>query len=242
MTLLALERVRKSYWRGRHEIVVLDDVSLDVEAGELVAVFGQRAAGKTTLLRIAAGIERPDAGSVRFAGERLGAGRGRRRLAGLHPRIGWVGRQGPFASGMRMLDHVALPLLRSVLAEEAERRATRALKRVGAGELASARWHELSDAERTLVTIAHATVREPALLLADDPTSGLGIEERETILGLLRGIAEEQRMAVLATVPEVPDALRSHRVMSLGGGELIQAARRDPGEVIAFPRRRDGRA
>jgi len=241
MTLLALEQVRKSYWRGRHEIVVLDDVSLDVESGELVAVFGQRAAGKTTLLRIAAGIERPDAGRVRFEGQQLGTGRGR-RLAGLHARIGWVGRQGPFASGMRMLDHVALPLLRSVLAEEAERRATRALKRVGAGDLAGARWHELSDAERTLVTIAHAAVREPALLLADDPTSGLGLEERETILGLLRGMAEEQRMAVLATVPEIPDALRSHRVMSLGDGELIQAVRRDPGEVIAFPQRRDGRA
>jgi len=241
MTLLALERVSKSHWRGRHEIVVLDAVSLEVEPGELVAIFGQRAAGKTTLLRIAAGIEAPDSGRVRFEGRELGSGRFR-RLTGIHPHIGWVGRQAPFASGMRMLDHVALPLLRVVAAEEAERRATRALKRVGAGDLASARWHELSDAERTLVTIAHALVRDPALLLADDPTSGLGIEERETVLGLLRAIAEEQHMAVLATVPEVPDALRSHRVMSLGDGELIQAARRASGEVIAFPQRRDGRA
>lgn len=241
MTLLALERVRKSYWRGRHEVVVLDDVSLEIEAGELVAVFGQRASGKTTLLRVAAGIEAPDGGSVRFEGEPLGVGRFR-RLTGIHPRIGWVGRHGPFASGMRMLDHVALPLLRGLSAEEAERRATRALKRVGVGDLAGARWHELSDAERTLVTIAYAIVREPTLLLADDPTSGLGVEERETVLGLLRSIVEERGMAVLATVPEVPDALRSHRVMSLGDGELIQATRRAAGEVIAFPQRRDGRA
>lgn len=241
MTLLALERVSKSHWRGRHEIVVLDAVSLEVEPGELVAIFGQRAAGKTTLLRIAAGIEAPDSGRVRFEGRELGSGRFR-RLTGIHEHIGWVGRHGPFASGMRMLDHVALPLLRGVSAEEAERRATRTLKRVGAGDLASARWHELSDAERTLVTIAHAIVRDPALLLADDPTSGLGVEERETILGLLRSIAEEQHMAVLATVPEVPDALRSHRVMSLGDGELIQATRRASGEVIAFPQRRDGLA
>jgi|SRR5215212_3015838 len=241
MTLLAFERVSKSHWRGRHEIVVLNEVSLDVGEGELVAVFGQRAAGKTTLLRIAAGIEPPDAGGVRFEGRELGTGRFG-RLTGIHPRIGWVGRQAPFASGMRMLDHVALPLLRSVPAGEAERRATRALKRMGAGELASARWHELSDAERTLVTIAHAIVRDPKLLLADDPTSGLGLEERETVLGLLRSIAEERAMAVLATVPEVPDALRSHRVMSLSDGELLQASRRAPGEVIAFPQRRDGRA
>jgi ABC-type cobalamin/Fe3+-siderophores transport system ATPase subunit len=241
MTLLALERIRKSYWRGRHEIVVLDDVSFALEVGELVAIFGQRAAGKTTLLRIAAGIEAPDAGAVRFAGRELGTGR-LRRFDGIHPRIGWVGRQAPFASGMRMLDHVALPLLRSLPAHEAERCATRALKRVGAGDLAGARWRELSDAERTLVTIAHAVAREPALLLADDPTSGLGVEERETVLGLLRAIAEERGMAVLATVPEVPDALRSHRVMSLSDGELIQAARRAAGEVIEFPQRRDGRA
>jgi ABC-type lipoprotein export system ATPase subunit len=241
MTLLALERINKSYWRGRHEIVVLDRVSLEVEPGELVAVFGQRAAGKSTLLRIAAGIERPDAGSVRFEGAELGAGRFR-RLTGIHPHIGWVGRRAPFASGMRMLDHVALPLLRAVSADAAERSATRALKRVGAGDLANARWHELSDAERTLVTIAHAIVRDPKLLLADDPTSGLGLEERETVLGLLRSIAEERGMAVLATVPEIPDALRSHRVMSLSDGELIQATRRSAGEVIAFPQRRDGRA
>jgi ABC-type lipoprotein export system ATPase subunit len=241
MTLLALERVSKSHWRGRHEIVVLDDVSLEIDRGELVAIFGQRAAGKTTLLRIAAGIEAPDTGSVRFEGRELGAGR-LRRLNGIHARIGWVGRQGPFASGMRMLDHVALPLLRDVVADEAERRATRALKRVGAGDLAGARWHELSDAERTLVTIAHAIVRDPALVLVDDPTSSLGLEERETVLGLLRSVAEERGMAILATVPEISDALRSHRVMSLGDGELIQATRRDAGEVIAFPQRRNGRA
>jgi ABC-type cobalamin/Fe3+-siderophores transport system ATPase subunit len=66
--------------------------------------------------------------------------------------------------------------------------------------------------------------------------------ERETILSLLRSIAEEHGMAVLATVPEIPDALRSHRVMSLGDGELIQATRRGAGEVIAFPQRRGGRA
>lgn len=241
MTLLALEGVSKSHWRGRHEIVVLDDISLEVEAGELIAIFGQRAAGKTTLLRIAAGIEAPDTGCVRFEGRELGAGRFR-RLTGIHARIGWVGHHGPFASGMRMLDHVALPLLREVRADEAERRATRALKRVGAGDLASARWHELSDAERTLVTIAHAIARDPAVLLVDDPTSGLGLEERETVLALLRSIAEERHMAVLATVPEISDALRSHRVMSLSDGELIQATRRGTGEVIAFPQRRDGRA
>ncbi|HMJ04208.1 MAG TPA: ATP-binding cassette domain-containing protein [Conexibacter sp.] len=238
MTLLAFEHVRKSYWRGRHEVVVLDDVSFELDSAELAAVFGRRASGKTTLLRVAAGIEAPDGGRVLFDGQDA---RSRRtpRLAGIHERIGWVGRHRPFSSGLRMLHHVALPLLGRVDAREAERRATRALKQVGAGDFANARWHELSDAERMLVTIAHAIVRDPALLLADDPTSGLGLEERETVLALLRSIAEERGMAVLTTVPEVPDMLRSHRVMSLGDGELIQPAPRAPGGVIAFPPRRE---
>jgi ABC-type lipoprotein export system ATPase subunit len=240
MTLLSLEHVSKSYWRGRHEVIVLDDVSFDVDRGEFVAIFGQRAAGKTTLLRLAAGIESPDGGCVRFEGHDL-ATRRAPRLAGIHERIGWIGRGGPFASGMQMLHHVALPLLRSVDAREAERRATRTLKRVGAAELAHAHWSELSDAEQTLVTIAHAIVREPTLLLADDPTSGLGLEERETILALLRSVADESGMTVLTTVPDVPDMLRSHRVMSLSDGELIQSSRRTA-DVIAFPRQGESRA
>ena len=239
MTLLALERVHKSYWRGRHEVVVLDDVSCEIRPGELVGVFGQRASGKTTLLRIAAGIESPDAGRVLLGGRSM-HGRRAPPPAGIHEQIGWVSRQGPPASGIRMIDHVVLPLLGRMGAHEAERRATRALKQLGAGDLASARWSELSDAERMLVTVAHAIVREPALLLADDPTSGLGLAERETVIALLRSIADARGMAVLMTVPEVPDMLRSHRVMSLSGGELIQPSQPAPGEVIAFPRRREG--
>ena len=93
--------------RGRHEILVLDGVSFEVEAGELVAVFGQRAAGKTTLLRIAAGIEAPDAARpLRGRGARRGAPPPPRRHSSAH-RLGRP--SGPFASGMRMLDHVALP-------------------------------------------------------------------------------------------------------------------------------------
>jgi ABC-type lipoprotein export system ATPase subunit len=236
MALLALERVRKSYWRGRHELVVLDDVSFELDAGELVAIFGQRASGKTTLLRIAAGIESPDAGIVRFEDRDLATLRHPPRLAGLHARIGWVRRAGPLIASMDMLDYVALPLLGGAHHREAHRRATRALEDVGASELARATWHELSDAERTLVMIAQAIVRRPALLLADDPTATLGIEERETVLALLRSTAEATGAAVLMTAPDVPDMLRSHRVMSLSDGELIEpTARRAGGQVIDFP-------
>jgi ABC-type lipoprotein export system ATPase subunit len=237
--LLTVDGVSKRYWRGRHEIVVLEDVSFDLHAGEFAAIFGQRPSGKTPLLRIAAGIERPDSGTVAFDGEDLTAW-ARRRGSGLHPRIGWMRRQGPFLPSMQMLEYVAVPLLlRKVSHGHAQRLATRALRRIGAAELARARWRELDDAERTLVMIAQAVVREPALLVADDPTMGLGTIERENVLTGLRDIADETGMAVLMAVPDVPDMLRSHTVMSLSDGELIRPTRHTMrADVIEFPRGR----
>lgn len=232
MTLLALDGISKSYWRGRHEVVVLDDVSLEVGPAEFVAIFGQRAAGKTTLLRIAAGIESPDAGSVRFDGRDLATLRRSPRIAGLDPRVGWMRRSGPLIAAMEMLDYVSLPLLGTLPHREAHRRATRVLADVGAKELARATWGALSDAERTLIMLAQAIVRRPLLLLADDPTVSLGVEERTGILTLLRGTADAEGMAVLMTVPDVPDMLHSHQVMSLADGELIKPGPRPRGQVI----------
>lgn len=238
-SLLALDRVSKRYWRGRHEVVVLDGVSLELEAGEFAAVFGRQASGKTTLLRVAAGIESPDDGQVSFAGENLTRWGSAASKPGLHPRMGWLRQSGPYLASMVMLDYVALPLLGRVAHPEAHRRATRALARMHAGEFAKATWGELSDAERIFVMIAQAVVREPVLLLADDPTKGLGETDRETVLALVRAIADESGMAVLMTVPDVPDMLRSHTVMTLSDGELMAPTGRRPGgDVIEFPRGR----
>jgi ABC-type lipoprotein export system ATPase subunit len=234
--LLALEQVSKTYWRGRHEIVALDRVSLTIELGEFVAIFGRRRAGKTTLLRIAAGLDAPDSGTVWFQ-DRVQFSRKRpSRLGGLAEGVGWMQRSGPLAGSMRMLDYVAMPLLDSVRHREARQRAAQTLERMSAGQFADASWDELSDADRMLVMLARAMVREPKLLLADVPTSGLDTREREIVLGLLRRAAESSGMAVLITVPEVPDMLRSHRVMSLSDGELMQANRRPPAAVIDLPR------
>jgi putative ABC transport system ATP-binding protein len=238
--LLSLDHVTKRYVRGRHEIVALDDVSLEVAPGEFVAIFGSHASGKTTLLRVAAGIERADEGRVLFAGDDVTEWASSVRRRGLHPRIGWLRRSGPFLASMEMVDYVALPLLgRSPEPAEALRRATRALAQVQADDLARATWDELSDAERTYVMLAQAAVRDPALLVADDPTRGLGAGDRERMLTRLRSLADDSGTAVLMTVPDVPDMLRAHRVMTLSDGELIAStAHERSGDVIDFPRGR----
>jgi ABC-type ATPase involved in cell division len=107
---------------------------------------------------------------------------------------------------------------------------------VGVPQAATARWHELTDGERTRVALAHALIRRPRLLLADEPTVNLNMIEREQILGVLRSVAEEAGVAVIMTAPDAPNLLQSHRLMSLDRGRLIKPRSEQPGTLIEFPR------
>jgi putative ABC transport system ATP-binding protein len=235
--LLSLDAVSKSYWRGPSEVCVLAAASLDVHAGEFVAVWGRRGAGKTTLLRIAAGLETPDRGTVRFDGEDLSRLSEQAHARLRRGQVGWVRRAGP-RSELCMLDYVALPLLIEDGQRRANRRADEALRRVGMSQCAAQRWESLSDGERALVAIAHGIARAPRLLLVDDPTANLGVREREEVIRLLRSLVEQSGLAVLMTAPDMPTALRSHQLRALSGGRLLSAPARpqDEDNVIAFPR------
>ncbi len=237
MTLLRLASVQKSYTRGPRVLHVLKGASLDVHAGQLVSVYGQRGAGKTTLLRIAAGFEQPESGSVSFDGVDL-AGVSRGRRSQIHScEIGWVERAGPQSRDLLIRVYVALPLYRRLGPVEAQHRAMVALAKVGAEDAAEQRWSSLSDTARTLVAIAHALVREPRLVVVDDPTGGLSIIDRERVTGLLRSAAEDGGLGVLMAVPDMPAMQHAHEVRSLSRGRLLAPA--DPptggGTVVEFP-------
>lgn len=220
--LLSLDSVSKSYWRGPSEVRVLAGASLDVTAGEFVAVWGKRGAGKTTLLRIAAGLETPDRGCVRFGGEDLATLSEQDHARLMRGQVGWVRRTGP-RSELCMLDYVALPLLIAHGQRGASRRAHEALSRAGVSQCAGQRWESLSDGERALVAIAHGVARAPRLLLVDDPTANLGVRERDEVVLMLRSLAEEADLAVLMTVPDMPTAFGSHQLRALSGGRLLTA-------------------
>ncbi len=234
--LLQLDHVAKAYSRGPRELRVLKQISLAVEPGQFVAIYGTRGAGKTTLLRIAAGFEAPDEGSVSFAGEDL-ADLTRRRRAKLHrEEVGWVERAGPRSSELTIDVYVALPLYGQLGPAAARSRALRALARVGAEDAADARWANLSDTTRTLVAIAHALVREPRLLIVDDPTSGLDVIDRERVTGLLRSAAEIGGIAILMAAPDLAAAQHADSALLLSRGRLLTPAERRPSAtVVEFP-------
>ncbi len=222
MSVLALEGVCLSFPRGRRHLVrVLADVSLEVVAGEVVSVLAQRAQGKTTLLRVAAGMVRPDRGVVRFDGGDVWASSDRRRSRLLRREIGFVAATAP-ALDVPVLENVALPLsISSGRPGEAQARAMAALERVGARDCAEQSWESLADWERALVAVAHGIVREPSLLLVDDLTVSLGIDETDEIARMLAALAKERSFGVLMCVSDADATGWSTRIGTLAGGELL---------------------
>jgi predicted ABC-type transport system involved in lysophospholipase L1 biosynthesis ATPase subunit len=237
MAVLSLTEVCLSFPRGRRHLVrVLSDVSLQVDAGEVVAVLAQRAQGKTSLLRVAAGMQRPDRGRVSFEGEDLWRLPDRRRARLLGEEIGLVGPVIPDLD-LPMLANVALPLFAAYGKRAAYARATAALERVGAEECAEQFWGSLADWERALVAVAQGIAREPRLLLVDDLTVSLGLGEADEVTRLLDALATERGFGVLMCVSDARATGWSGRIATLAGGELLEAPRppERQGKIIDFP-------
>jgi predicted ABC-type transport system involved in lysophospholipase L1 biosynthesis ATPase subunit len=243
--VLSLRGVWLSFPRGRRHVVrVLADVSLDLAAGEVVAVAAQRAQGKTSLLRVAAGLERPDRGSVQFAGQEVWRLSDRRRARLLRGQIALVYSAAP-PLDVPVLTGVALPLLDTHGRHEAYARARKALAHVGASECSHQHWSELADWERALVALAHGIAGEPRLLLVDDLTATLDIGEKQTIIELLRALATERGTAVLMCIDDTALVIGADRTASLGGGSLMMFSHTPepaPGNIIDFPGERPQRA
>jgi ABC-type multidrug transport system ATPase subunit len=218
MTLLAIERVCKRHGDGRTERVVFKELSMSLHAGELVAVWGVRRSGRSTLLRIAAGIEPPDSGVVRFEGRELCARGGEALGRG----IGYCKRALPPGDGRIVLDKLMVgPLTRGVAHSQARSRVRAALERVGAGECAPLPLKQLDGAEAVRVGLARALVLEPALLLIDEPVTGVDLLQRDDILKLLRSLAAEDGIAVLMSVGESTEFTHADRALKIGGGRLV---------------------
>ncbi len=248
--LLSLRGVWLSYPRGRRHVVrVLMDVSLEIHPGEVVSVLAQRAQGKTSLLRVAAGMERPDRGSVLFAGkdmwrEDVGHRRRRRRRRGVRSLSVPVAlaRMSPPDVEVPVGEGMALPLMGVHRGGPARELAERALQDVGAAECAQRRWGDLSDVERARVAIAQAISRDPKVLLVDDLTATLGLGDTEEVAMLLHSLAGERGLGVLASVGDVRATRWSDRVAALAGGALIleppsrpQAPEQAYSNVVEFP-------
>jgi ABC-type multidrug transport system ATPase subunit len=235
MSLLVFERVGRRHRQGLDERVVLRDISLELDHGELVAIWGLRLSGRSTLLRIAAGIEPPDEGIVRFDGRDLARGGD-----ALGSGIGYCHRPGRPAEARGIIDELMVSqLARGTRRPNARKRAWAALERTGASDSASRGTHELDSAEAVRVTLARALVLEPALLVIDEPSQGVDVLQRDGIVSLLRSLADEGT-AILMSTGDSAALAGCDRALSLAAGELHGSVGPELAPVVPLRRHAEG--
>lgn len=239
--LLCFEQVSKAYPDGRRRIVVLERTFFEIHKGEHVGILGSRRSGKSTLLRLAAGIEAPDEGRIAFAGRDMARMSTVERDRLLRSRIGLLASDDwrP-ARGERVVDLVALPLVSDgATMHEAQRRARRTLNWAGATEYADDLAASLAVGERMRVMLARALVREPDLLLVDEPAVVPSPSERKEFYELIRAGAREHRAAMVVASEDHDATYDTNVLMEIGYGELVRTAG-ESGVVVPFPARQPG--
>lgn len=219
--LLSVSGLCKSYRRGDRYVRVLDGVDLTVRAKEIVAVVGSRGEGKTTLLRIVAGLEKPDSGEMWLGDVELTACSDDERVELLGREIAWVHREGT-GLNFKMLEYVATPLTmgRRHRKRQAESLAMEALERVGAQGCAGLHWGDLSNWERVLVGFARAIVRKPRLMIVDDVIDGFGMTKTREAGELMLSFVGDLGCGVLMSASDLEAALLADRVLRFDGRGL----------------------
>ena len=219
--MLRLKNIRKTYVVGPAAVEVLRGVDLDVDRGDLVSIMGASGSGKSTLMNIIGLLDTPSSGSYSLDGREVAAMTDSRRSTIRNASIGFVFQSFHLLPRLTAMENVRLPLLyRGTGGAEADRRARRALERVGMGDRAGHKPNELSGGQQQRAAIARALVGEPAIVLADEPTGALDPATGNDIMNLFAQLngAEGTTLIVITHDPQV--ARRCRRRTHIGDGLL----------------------
>src|SRR5437763_1386396 len=218
MGLLRLDGVSKRFRRGREDVVALDGVELEINAGEFVSLVGPSGAGKSTLLHLAGGIDQPADGLVTFDGRDLGRLSVGERARLRRKEIGFVFQFFHLIPTLTVAENVALPLLLD--GRRADGAVADTIAQVGLSERARHLPGELSGGEMQRAAIARALVARPRLLLADEPTGNLDSATGKEVLDVLVTEVLEVGAALLMATHDERAAGRAGRVLNLRDGNV----------------------
>jgi putative ABC transport system ATP-binding protein len=237
MTVLGIYDVTKSFGSGALQTEALKGVTLEVAAGELVAVMGPSGSGKTTLLQVAGGLELPDTGRVEVEGADISGLKLAGRATVRRKHVGYIFQNLNLISSLTAAENVALPLeLDGRPTREAKAAALLALADVELEHAADKFPSELSGGQQQRVAIARAVVGPRRIILADEPTGALDSVTGETVLKLLRGRVDAGAAGILVT-HEARYAAWADRTIFLRDGLIVDdtGGRDDPRDLLVAP-------
>jgi ABC-type lipoprotein export system ATPase subunit len=220
MPVLQAASLVKTHGAGRAAHRVLDGASLELEAGELVAIVGRSGSGKSTLLHLLGALDRPDSGSIAVAGREMQELGERELVRVRRDLIGLVFQFFHLIPELSGLENVMLPARLPGGPADAAARASELIAQLGVAEAAGRRPHELSGGEQQRLALARALVRDPPLLLADEPTGNLDEASGQMVLDLLRDAADHGRAVLVVTHEHAATAV-ADRVLELRDGRLV---------------------
>jgi putative ABC transport system ATP-binding protein len=217
--MIELRNVSKTYRKpGEPEVRALDGVSLNVSAGELVAILGPSGSGKSTLMNVIGLLDRPDAGEYRLEGKAIASLSGRELAAVRNRVIGFVFQAYHLLPRTTAIENVQLPMLYSTRMDYV-RRSEAALDAVGLGDRRSHYASELSGGQQQRVAIARAIVNEPSVILADEPTGNLDTPTARGIVDLFKTLNRRGTTVILITHDE-SIASEADRVVRIRSGRI----------------------
>jgi putative ABC transport system ATP-binding protein len=215
---LEVSSIRKSYQQGGGDVVVLNDASLRMAAGEFVALVGPSGSGKSTLLHLAGGLDTPDAGTVRVAGIELSTLNARELARTRRRHIGFVFQFFQLLPTLTVTENIELPL---IFDGKSSPKVPDLLERMGLGGKGERLPGELSGGEMQRVAIARALVAGAPLILADEPTGNLDAVNAAEVLDLLTEQVRLAGAALLLVTHDAVAAQRADRMITLRDGRLV---------------------
>src|SRR5512144_1517103 len=223
MALVELRNVSKIYRLGDEEIRALDDVSLDIHAGEFISIIGPSGSGKSTLMHILGCLDSPSSGTIQLDGVMIHDASSRQLAAIRNRKIGFVFQFFNLLPKLNVLQNVELPMIYSgIPARERRQRALSSLEAVDLANRAKHRPSQLSGGQQQRVAIARALVNHPKIVFADEPTGNLDSHTGEAILTLFRKLSGERRTIALVTHDPEIAAVTPRRIEIRDGKVAVQ--------------------
>ena len=221
--LISLANVSHSYLEGGAPLKVLDNVSLDIQQSEKVALLGRSGCGKSTLLNLISGIDLPEQGEIIIDGENICTLTETRRTLFRRNHIGFIYQFFNLIPSLTALENVALTLeLKGVSATQARERSMALLSRLGVADKSASFPSRLSGGEQQRIAIARALVHSPEVVLADEPTGNLDAQTGAAVLEVLHDILDESKSSLLLVTHSLAVARSANRIVTLEDGAISE--------------------